>query len=104
MPNLHISQEIANNSFRIAGGKAGMKVSWQVTGIRQDPWAQAHRIEVEPYKRPEDQGKYLHPELYDQPKEMAVHYFPDAQRPVTETDLAMAQTGPTPNPSTGGME
>jgi hypothetical protein len=24
-----------------------MKVSWQVTGIRKDPWANAHRISVE---------------------------------------------------------
>ena len=104
MPNLHISQEIANNSFQIAGGKARMKVSWQVTGIRQDPWAEAHRIEVAPYKRPEHQGKYLNPELYGQPKEMAVHYFPDAERPVTETTLAKAQAGPTPNPSTGEIK
>jgi hypothetical protein len=24
-----------------------MKVSWQVTGIRRDPWANANRIQVE---------------------------------------------------------
>jgi len=24
-----------------------MKVSWQVTGVRKDPWANASRIEVE---------------------------------------------------------
>src|SRR5262249_22119601 len=29
-----VAQEINNNRFKIAGGKAGMKVSWQVTGIR----------------------------------------------------------------------
>ena len=104
MPNLHIGEEIANNSFRIAGGKAGMKVSWQVTGIRQDPWAEAHRIEVEPYKRPEHQGKYLHPELYGQPKGMTVHYFPDAEHPVTESTLAKSQAWHTPNPSTGEMK
>ncbi|MGH8016557.1 MAG: hypothetical protein ACREBV_10215, partial [Candidatus Zixiibacteriota bacterium] len=33
-PNLYISQEISNNGFAIAGGQSGMKVSWQVTGIR----------------------------------------------------------------------
>jgi hypothetical protein len=38
-PDLHISQEISNNRFCIAGGKPGMKVSWQVAGIRSDSWA-----------------------------------------------------------------
>jgi hypothetical protein len=60
-PNLYISEEIPdastttdysrtrsnkNNSsrFKVAGGTSGMKVSWQVTGICKDPWANAHRI------------------------------------------------------------
>ena len=64
MPNLYIAQEIQNNRFKIAGGVPGMKVSWQVTGIRHDPYAEAHRIPVEEWKRPEERGYYLHPELY----------------------------------------
>ncbi len=104
MPNLHIAKEIANNSFRIAGGKARMKVSWQVTGIRQDPWAQANRIEVEPYKQPEDQGKYLNPELYGQPKEMGVHYIPASESPVTDTALAKVQVEQTLSTSTGELK
>src|ERR671920_734424 len=35
-----------NSRFKIAGGSSGMKVSWQVTGIRKDPWANANRIQV----------------------------------------------------------
>ena len=38
-----------------------MKVSWQVTGIRQDPYANSHRIQVEKQKETEHIGKYLHP-------------------------------------------
>ncbi|MCF6192440.1 MAG: hypothetical protein L3J76_04835 [Candidatus Hydrothermae bacterium] len=64
MPNLYIAQEIQNNRFKIAGGVPGMKVSWQVTGIRHDPYAEAHRLPVEEWKRPEERGYYLHPELY----------------------------------------
>ena len=30
---LYIAEEIANNQFKIAGGKSGMKISWQVTGL-----------------------------------------------------------------------
>jgi hypothetical protein len=63
-PNLHISTEISNASFTIAGGSAGQKVSWQVTGVRQDAWANAHRIPVETDKPANLQGTYIHPELF----------------------------------------
>src|SRR5262249_17059966 len=49
-PTLHIAEEIDGNRFKIGGGAPGMKVSWQVTGIRQDAWANAHRIRVEENK------------------------------------------------------
>jgi hypothetical protein len=32
-----------HSRFKIAGGISGMKVSWQITGIHKDPWANAHR-------------------------------------------------------------
>ncbi len=64
---VYISQEISSNHFAIAGGKPGMKVSWQVTGTRIDPWAQYHRIQVEEDKGA-DRGKYLNPEVYGQPE------------------------------------
>lgn len=63
-PNLRISSKVADGKFSIAGGKAGQEVSWQVTGIRQDAWANANRIPVEVDKKAEDQGRYLHPELF----------------------------------------
>jgi hypothetical protein len=71
---VYIAEEIQNNRFKIAGGKPGMKVSWQVTGIRQDPWAQAHPSPVEEVKPLEEQGTYLHPELYGQPEEKSVEW------------------------------
>src|SRR5262249_43846808 len=66
---VYIADEISNNQFRIAGGKPGMKVSWQVTGIRQDAWANAHRIPVEVGKPERERGYYIHPELYGAPEE-----------------------------------
>jgi hypothetical protein len=63
-PELHISREVQNGAFSIAGGKRGQKVSWQVTGIRQDAWANANRIPVDVDKKAEDRGRYLHPELF----------------------------------------
>ena len=35
-PNLFIAAEIKHHQFKVAGGSRGLKVSWQVTGIRQD--------------------------------------------------------------------
>ena len=63
-PNLYIAQEVSGNRFKIAGGRAGMKVSWQLTGIRQDAYANAHRIQVEESKPTTERGTYLHPELF----------------------------------------
>ena len=79
-PNLHVAREIAEGRFQIAGGKAGMKVSWMVTGIRQDAWANAHRIAVEEVKAQEDRGKYLHPEIHGQPAELTLNPVPQASK------------------------
>lgn len=66
-PNLYIAEEISGNSFKIAGGTPGQKVSWQVTGIRHDAYANAHRIPVEQNKPAEERGTYIHPELFGKP-------------------------------------
>jgi hypothetical protein len=44
-----------------------LKVCWQVTGIRRDPWAEAHRIRVEKKKTRIERGTYRHPEVYGKP-------------------------------------
>lgn len=71
-PYLYVVGEIRDNRFKIAGGLPGGEVSWQVTGIRQDASANAHRIQVEEDKAEAEQGFYLHPELYGQPKTKSV--------------------------------
>ncbi len=63
-PRLYIAREVNGNRFKIAGGKPSAKVSWQVTGIRQDAWANAHRIPTEEDKPLEKRGSYLHPEAF----------------------------------------
>jgi len=77
-----IAEEISENRFKISGGNPGMKVSWMVTGIRQDAWANAHRIPVEEEKPAQERGYYLHPELYGQPpqKSTAWAQHPDVMR------------------------
>ena len=61
-PNLYVAKKVENNRFKIAGGKPGSEVSWQVTGVRHDAYAEKHRIPVEEYKRPEERGTYLYPD------------------------------------------
>lgn len=68
-PTLHISRQINTLKFKIGGGQSGQQVSWQVTGIRQDKWANANRIAVEEMKMAKDKGQYLHPGLYGQSEE-----------------------------------
>jgi hypothetical protein len=47
-----VEEEIHDNRFTIRTNFGHVKVSWQVTGIRKDPWAEAHRIPVEEVKPP----------------------------------------------------
>jgi hypothetical protein len=67
-----VTTEVANHEFGIKTDKPGVKVSWQVTGIRQDPWANAHRIPVEEEKDARERGYYLRPELYGAPEEASI--------------------------------
>ena len=99
-PNLYIAKEISNgvtsdsnsssrsdknknnSRFKVAGGTSGMKVSWQVTGIRKDVWANAHRIQVEEDKPAKERGYYTYPELYGQPAEKGINrtLFPEEEQ------------------------
>jgi hypothetical protein len=63
-----IWQEVKDNRFTIRTDQPDTKVSWQVTGVRHDPYANAHRIQVVVPKEGKAQGTYLHPQLYGQPQ------------------------------------
>jgi hypothetical protein len=71
-PNLHVAEELHDNHLTIAGGAAGGRVSWQMTGVRQDPWAKAHPIVVEDAKPDGERGHYFHPELYGEPEQNGI--------------------------------
>jgi hypothetical protein len=67
-----VASEISHHQFSIKTDKPNVKISWQVTGIRQDAWANAHRIPVEQEKPQVERGFYLHPELHGAPEEKGV--------------------------------
>jgi hypothetical protein len=93
-PNLHVAREISKNRFTIAGGTTKMKVSWQVTGVRRDAWAEAHPLAVEQSKSANERGYYLHPELYRQPPENSTFWMgrADLMRQLEEPEEDLAAT------------
>jgi hypothetical protein len=85
-PNLYIAEEIKNQRFKIGGGSSEMKVCWQVTGIRQDAWAQANPLVIEQDKSENERGYYLHPEVHGYPaqKNIAEARYPEEARQFRE--------------------
>jgi hypothetical protein len=67
-----VAREIERGQFSIKTDKPNVKVSWQVTGIRQDAWANAHRIPIEQVKPERERGFHLHPELFGAPEEKSI--------------------------------
>lgn len=81
-----VEEEVQGNRFVIRTNLAGVKVSWQVTGIRKDPWAETNRFAVEVDKPDSELGTYLHPEVYGQPAEKNVEWVrhPEVMRALHE--------------------
>jgi hypothetical protein len=75
-----VAKKISNGTFTIQTEKPNVEVSWQVTGVRQDAWANAHRIQTEVAKKPEERGLYIHPELFGQPMEKSISTLSRADR------------------------
>jgi hypothetical protein len=61
-----VADEINDNTFKIRTDKPGVKVSWQVTGVRKDPYAEQNRIPTEVEKPENERGTYLYPKAYEQ--------------------------------------
>ncbi|MFQ5453659.1 MAG: hypothetical protein ACE5D6_05680 [Candidatus Zixiibacteriota bacterium] len=69
-----IADKISGNQFTIKTDIPNVEVSWQVTGIRKDKWAEDNRIQVEVDKSNDERGLYLHPKAYGLSEEMSVDY------------------------------
>jgi hypothetical protein len=69
---LAVVDEVRDNRFTIRSDRPGVRVCWQVTGVRQDPWANANRLPVEEQKPEPERDRYLHPELHGLPADRHV--------------------------------
>jgi hypothetical protein len=69
---VYVAREVHENKFKIAGGSTGMRVSWTVTAVRNDPSARNAAFAVEREKPEHERGYYLRPELYGHGKNKGV--------------------------------
>ncbi len=69
-----VAEKIKGNQFRIKTNAPNTEVSWQVTGIRQDAYANKNRIPVEVNKTESERGFYLHPKAFDQAEERGIEW------------------------------
>ncbi|MEX2483819.1 MAG: hypothetical protein WED10_04650, partial [Brumimicrobium sp.] len=64
-----VGEEVSGNKFLIRTDEPNVKVSWELTGVRNDPYMQQNPYQTEVDKEGEEVGVYMNPELYSQPKE-----------------------------------
>lgn len=69
-----VAEEISGNRFTLKTSLPQVKVSWQVTGIRRDAFAEKYRIPVEEAKPANERGAYLHPAAFNRPEEDSVEW------------------------------
>ncbi|HEY6339773.1 MAG TPA: DNRLRE domain-containing protein [Candidatus Sulfotelmatobacter sp.] len=81
-----VAREISDHAFTIRTNIPNVKVSWQVTGVRQDAYAKAHPLVVEKEKEDRLKGFYLDPELYGATEEKGIEWarHPEIMRRIKE--------------------
>ena len=91
-----VAEEIKGNRFVVKTSAPNVKVSWQVTGIRHDAYANKHRIAVEEQKAEKERGLYLHPDAFNQPPDPGVQVVrnaPQIERSNLTSEQARRQSG-----------
>ncbi|HEX9655502.1 MAG TPA: hypothetical protein VGB89_01150 [Bacteroidota bacterium] len=76
-----IAEKVGHNRFKIGGGTPNLEVSWQVTGIRKDAYAEKNRIPVEEEKTGKERGRYLHPEAFGLSKDRGITWLHQPKPP-----------------------
>lgn len=88
-----VAEKIKGNQFRIKTNAPNIEVSWQVTGVRQDAYANKHRIPVVENKTATERGSYLHPEAFNKPREQGVSFRqnPELMQKISEQSEQLKQ-------------
>lgn len=69
-----VAEKLNHNQFKIKTDKPNVEVSWQITGIRHDKFAEKHPVIVEVEKEPENKGYYLHAEELGKPASKSIDH------------------------------
>jgi hypothetical protein len=77
-----IVEKVNNNQFKVKTDKPNVEVSWQVTGVRHDKYANAHRVVPEVEKEPMYKGYYLHASEWGMPNTKSIDILTN-QAPTT---------------------
>ena len=72
-----IKEKVNGNKFVIQTNTPNVEVSWQITAVRADKYANENRIM--PEKEKEFKGTYLHPELYSESNEKSETFAKNKQ-------------------------
>jgi hypothetical protein len=75
-----VLEKVNGNKFSIKTDKPNVEVSWQVTGVRKDPFANQNRVIPEVDKPHGQKGKYLHPEAFGLPASRGTDYNPEMEK------------------------
>ena len=70
-----VAEKVKGNRFTVKTNAPNVEVSWQVTGIRHDAFANKNRIVVEEQKPEDERGFYLHPDAFSQPASKGVQFI-----------------------------
>jgi hypothetical protein len=94
-----VANEIQKHEFSIRTNLPNVKVSWQVTGVRQDAFAKAHPLVVEEEKEERLRGFYIHPELHGAPAEKQIEWarHPEMMKQMKERQQKMSKERPKTN-------
>jgi len=95
-----VAEKVNGNKFVIRTNEPNVEVSWQVTGIRNDKYAQAHRVVAEVEKEADYKGYYLHPQEWNQPLSKGIDTKTkpqDKPEQVAKTPVAQKETGNVPS-------
>jgi hypothetical protein len=87
-----VGERVKGNRFVIRTSLPNVDVSWQVTGIRKDAYANKHRIQVEEQKSKAERGLYLHPEAFNQPAERGINAVRNAAAMQIQKDQSAGRT------------
>ncbi len=87
-----VNKEVAGNKFEIATSTPNVKVSWQVTGVRHDAYANQNRIPNSVEKDAKNKGTYVHPKAFNKPISMGENYSGGENISSSLNDIKPAET------------